>query len=86
MANMRTLPMIEDTGSEQVKQLTDAHNALVDLVGNILDDLEGAADDAARIAAATAQLALVEVDTSPVVKIGRQPGVPSRPKRAVTGA
>lgn len=84
MANMRTLPIIEDTGSEQVKQLTDAHNALVDLVGDLMDDLEGAADDAARIAAMTARLALVEVDTSPVVKIGRQPGIAVRPARAVT--
>jgi hypothetical protein len=84
MANMRTLPVLEDTGSEQLKKLTDAHNALVDLVGDILDDLEGAADDAARIAAATARLALVEADTSPVVKIGRLPGVVVRPSRAVT--
>jgi hypothetical protein len=84
MANVRTLPMIEDTGSEQVKQLTDAHNALVDLVGNFLDEMEGAADDAARIAACTALLATVETDTSPVVRIGRLPGVPTRPARSVT--
>lgn len=82
MASIRTLPVIEDVGSEQVKKLTDSYNALVELVGNILDDLEGAADVAAINAAATARLAEIEVENATVVAIGREPGVPERPRRA----
>jgi len=86
MATIRTLPVVEDVGSEQVKQLIISYNAMVELVGNILDDLEGAANIAAVNAAATVRLAEIEVDTATVVAIGREPGVPSRPKRDVTGA
>jgi hypothetical protein len=84
MAEMRTRHVLEDTGSEQLKSLTDAHNALVDLVGDFLDAMETAADDAARIAACTVLLATVETDAATVVKIGRQPGVPVRPRGPVT--
>ncbi len=86
MAAVRTLPLVEDTGSEQLKQLTISYNALLDLVGNIMDDLEGAANIGAVNAAMTIRLAEIEADTATVLKVGREPGVPSRPKRDVTGA
>ncbi len=84
MANTRTLPVIEDVGSEELRQLRLAHNALVDLVGNLLDDLEGAGSVGAINTAATTRLAEVEIDTATVLKIGGEPGIVSRPRRGVT--
>lgn len=84
MADIRTQPVIEDIGSEQLKKLTLSYNALVELVGNILDDLEGAANIAAVNAAATVRLAEIEADTADVVAVGRLPGVVERPSRPVT--
>jgi hypothetical protein len=84
MAEIRTQPVIEDVGSEQVKKLTLALNALTTLVGDLLDEIEGAADFAALQTATTALLATIEVDTADVVLIGRQPGVVERPSRPVT--
>jgi hypothetical protein len=84
MAEIRTQPVVEDLGSEQVKKLTDSYNALVELVGNILDDLEGAANIGAVNAAATVRLAEIESDIATVVAVGRQPGVPEGPSRPVT--
>lgn len=85
MANLRTLPIVEDLGSEQIKQLIVSYNALLDFVGNIVDDLEGAANIGAVNVAMTARLLELETNTATVLKIGRQPGVPSRPRQAVTG-
>lgn len=82
MANIRTQPVIEDTGSEQVKKLTDSYNALLEALGTFMDTVETAAG--ASAAAATAFLATVESDTTAVTAIGRQPGVPERPSRPVT--
>ena len=84
MAEIRTQPVVQDTGSEELKKLRLSYNALVELVGNILDDLEGAANIAAVNAAATVRLAEIETDTADVVAIGGLPGVPERPSRPVT--
>jgi hypothetical protein len=82
MADIRTVPIIEDTGSEQLKRLTDSYNALLESLGTYMDTVEAAAG--ASAAAATAFLAEVETDTATVVAIGRLPGVQARPARAVT--
>lgn len=84
MADIRTKPVIEDTGSEQLKKLTNSYNALLESLGTFMDSLEAATADATVKACATAFLAEVEVNTATVVAIGRQPGVPERPSRAVT--
>jgi len=84
MAAIRTLPVLEDVGSEQVKQLIISHNALLDALGTFMDSLEVATADATVLACATAFLATAEVDTTAILKIGREPGITSRPKRAVT--
>ena len=82
MADFRTLPIIEDLGSEEVRQLRLSYNALLESLGTYMDAVETAAG--ASAAAATAFLAEVEVDTASVLAIGGLPGVPSRPRRAVT--
>ena len=84
MAEIRTQPVIQDTGSEELKKLRLSYNAMVELLGNILDDLESAANIAAVNAAATVRLLEIEVDTATVVAVGGQPGVPERPSRPVT--
>lgn len=84
MADIRTQPVIQDLGSEELKKLRLSYNALVTLVGHILDDLEGAASVAAINAAATVRLAELETDTADVVAVGGEPGVPERHSRPVT--
>jgi hypothetical protein len=84
MADFRTLPVLEDSGSEQVKRLNDSYNALLDSLGTFMDSLAAATADATVIACATAFLAEVETDAALVVRVGREPGVPVRPARAVT--
>jgi len=84
MATFRTLPVVEDLGSEETKQLIISYNALLESLGTFMDSVETAAG--ASAAAATAFLAEVETDNAAVLKIGREPGVPSRPRRAVSGA
>ena len=86
MATFRTLPITEDLGSEQIKQLIISYNALLESLGTFMDSLEAATADATVQACATAFLAEVETNTASVLKIGREPGVPSRPRRAVSGA
>ncbi len=82
MADFRTLPVVEDLGSEQVKQLIISYNALLEELGTFMDAVVIAAGASAP--AATAFVAAVEVNTATVLKQGREPGVPSRPKRAVS--
>jgi hypothetical protein len=82
MADLRTLPMIEDVGSEQLKALTDSYNALLDSLGTYMDAVETAAGASAT--AATAFLAEVETNDALVLKIGRLPGIQARPRREVT--
>jgi hypothetical protein len=84
MAEIRTQPVIEDLGSEQVKKLTDSYNALLEQLGIFMDSLEAATADATVTACATAFLAAVEDDAATIVGVGRQPGVPERPSRPVT--
>lgn len=84
MADIRTQPVIEDSGSEQLKKLTLSYNALLTALGTFMDSLEVATADATVLACATAFLATVESDTTDVVAVGRQPGVPERPSRPVT--
>jgi hypothetical protein len=84
MAELRTQPVLQDTGSEEVKKLRLSFNALATLVGDLLDEIEGAADLGALQTATTALLAQVETDTATVVLVGGEPGVPERPSRPVT--
>lgn len=78
MADIRTQPVIEDTGSEELRQLRKSYNGLLDVFGTLIDAIEVGADIAAMQAAATAALASIESDTAVVKKIGGEPGVPSR--------
>jgi hypothetical protein len=84
MADVRTQPVVEDTGSEELRQLRKSYNGLLDVVGTLLDALETAADVGAVNAAAVAALASIESDTATVKKIGGEPGVPSRHQFPVT--
>ena len=82
MADIRTLAVVEDTGSEEVKRLRKSYNALLDSLGTFMDSVETAAG--ASAAAATAFLAEVEVNTALVVKVTGDPGVGNNPSRGVT--
>ena len=84
MADIRTLTVPADTGSEQLKRLTDSYNALLELLGVFMDDMVAATADATVIAAAQAVLDAVEVDAAEVVAIGRSQDIHVRPARAVT--
>lgn len=84
MADIRTVTVPEDTGSEELKRLRKSYNALLDMFGNLLDALEAAADVAAVNTAATAALAELETNTAVVIKIGADPGVINNPSRAPT--
>ena len=84
MADVRTLPVVEDVGSEELRQLRLSYNALLDQLGTFMDAIEAATADASVNAAATAFLAAAETDTTSILKVGGEPGVPSRPRRAVT--
>jgi hypothetical protein len=84
MAEVRTAPVIEDTGSEEVKRLRKSYNALLDALGTFMDSLEAATADATVQACATAFLASVETDAADIVKIGGEPNVVDAPKRAVS--
>lgn len=83
MADLRTQPMVEDTGSEELRRLRKSYNALLDNLGIFMDSLEAATADATVQACATAFLAAVEVDTAEVVKVGGN-DIPNRPQRPVT--
>jgi hypothetical protein len=84
MASPRTLPLIEDVGSEELKQLRISYNSLIDQLGIFMDSLEAATADATVLACATAFLAAIETDAATIVKIGAEPGVVSAPKRPVS--
>ena len=79
MADFRTVDVIEDTGSEELRRLRKSYNALLVELGTFMDSVETAAG--ASAAAATAFLAAVEIDSAPVVIVGAEPEVPNRPQR-----
>ena len=83
MADLRTVNVIEDTGSEELKRLRKSYNALLDNLGIFMDSLEAATADATVLACATAFKAAVESDSAEVVKVGGKPGVPNAPQRPV---
>lgn len=82
MADLRTVTVIEDTGSEELKRLRKSYNALLAALGRYMDTEEAAAG--ASAAAATAFLAEIETDTAEVVAIGGDPNVINNPSRAPT--
>lgn len=82
MADIRTQPVIEDLGSQEVAQLRTSYNALLEALGDYMDTVETAAG--ASAAAATAFLAVVEVDTTAVKAVGSTTNIPLNPDRAVT--
>jgi hypothetical protein len=84
MADLRTLQVVQDSGSEELKRLRKSYNSLLDALGTFMDSLEAATADATVIACATAFLATVESDTTGVLKITGDPETPNRPARAVT--
>lgn len=83
MADLRTVNVIEDTGSEELKRLRKSYNALLDVVGDLLDALETAAAVGDVNTAATNALAVLETNSTEVVKVGGEPGVPNAHQRAV---
>ena len=81
MADLRTVNVIEDTGSEELRRLRKSYNALLAALGRYMDAEETAAG--ASAAAATAFLAEVEVDSAEVVVVGGEPGIQNRPQRPI---
>jgi hypothetical protein len=81
MADIRTLNVIEDSGSEELKRLRKSYNALLDNLGTFLDAAEAATIVADINTAATTFLAAIEVDTAEVMKVGGQPGLSNAPAR-----
>lgn len=85
MANLRTLPVIQDSGSEELRRLRLSYNALLDAVGNLLDAMEAATAVGDIATAATTMLALLETDATHIPRIGGEPNIPVGPSRPVTG-
>lgn len=78
MANFYTLPVIRDTGSEEVSQIVTNYNNLLTVLGDLITALKTAADTAAINAlATTAETALV----ASVKKLTPQPNIPAAPTR-----
>lgn len=84
MADIRSLKIVEDTGSEELKRLRKSYNALLDQLGIFMDALEAATADATVNATATAFLAAVETDSATIVKVEGTPGVGNNPAPSVT--
>ena len=82
MADIRSLKVVEDTGSEELKRLRKSYNALLDSMGTFMDSVKTAAGASAP--AATAFLAEVETDSALVVKVTGDPGVGNNPSRGVS--
>lgn len=82
MADIRTVTVVEDTGSEELKRLRKSYNSLLDALGTFMDSLEAATADATVQACATAFLAAVETDAAEIIKVGGDPGVPNNQSRA----
>ena len=83
MADLRTQPVVQDTGSEELKKLRLSYNALLDALGDYLDAVEAATQVSDIATAATNLLALLEVDATHIPKIGGEPGVIERPSRPI---
>jgi len=80
MADIRTVTVVEDSGSEELKRLRKSYNALLESLGTFMDSVETAAG--ASAAAATAFLAEIETDSAEVVAIGGDPNVGNNPSRS----
>lgn len=83
MADIRTQPVVEDLGSEEVKKLRFSFNAFLDAFGTFLDSLEAAAAIGDVSTAATTFLAEIETDLAEIKKIVGEPGNIERPSRPV---
>jgi hypothetical protein len=83
MASLRTLTIPADLGSEEVVRLRKSYNALLDVLGTLLDSLETATLVTDVNAAATAALASLETDATGVIKIDTPPSIPVRPAMPV---
>jgi methyl-accepting chemotaxis protein len=77
MANVKTLPVIGDTGSQDVAQLVKNFNALVDVLGTMITSMKSSAGFVADLQtiATTAETALVAT----VDKLKLQPNTPLAP-------
>jgi hypothetical protein len=82
MADVRTVNVIEDVGSEELARLRRSYNALLDQYGNLLDALATATTVGDVNTAATAALAELETDQATIIKVGVTTEMPHRPQRA----
>ena len=77
MANYENQNVIGDLGSEEAAVLISSYHNLLDVMGDLITALKGAADTAAiNVLATTAETAL----EANVRKVVSQPPVPARPR------
>lgn len=81
MASILTQKVTGDLGSQEVAQLVSNYNALLDVVGDLVTALKGAADVAAVNTAGTAAETALE---STVNKLQAVPNVPLAPAAAAS--
>lgn len=78
MASLTTQKVQGDLGSQEVAQLLASYNALLDVVGDLVTALKGAADVAAVNTAGTAAETAIEAN---VKKIQSDPAIPLAPRQ-----
>lgn len=79
MATIKTQKVIGDLGSQEHAQLVDSYNKLVDVVGDLITALKGAADVAAINTAGTTAETAIEAN---VKKLEQVPNIPLSPAPA----
>lgn len=84
MADVRTLTIVEDLGSEHEREVRKSYNALLNALGDFLDAAEAATTVGDINTAATAMKALIETDTAAIRRVVGTQNIPQRPARAVT--
>ena len=76
MASLTTQKVQGDLGSQEVAQLISSYNALLDVVGDLVTALKGAADVAAINTAGTTAETNIEAN---VKKLQSEPNIPLAP-------
>lgn len=79
MATIKTQKVVGDLGSQEHAQLVDSYNKLVDVVGDLITALKGAADVAAINTAGTTAETAIEAN---VKKLEQVPNIPLSPAPA----
>lgn len=77
MANVKTLPVHGDLGSQEVERLIVSYNSLVDTLGTLITGLKTAADAPAInalavIAEASLVASVVKLESTPRLPLGRR--------------